>query len=1084
MSSKFFTNQDKDSALFKKFVGIFENNPNIRLFDVLVGYFCSSGYFKIQPYFKNLSSVRILVGINIDNIALKVQNMGTLFKAATPEQITEAWEKLFLNDVGQAIYSEEVEKGIMQFVEDIKNSKVQVRVHPSKNIHAKIYIFCPENFNQHNSGNVITGSSNLTDAGLGTSSNPNYEFNVLLNDYPDVKFASDEFENLWQEGVEISADFVTAAQQKTYLQDITPYELYLKTLIEYFGKEIEFDPNSVSDLPNGFKRLDYQMDAVYQAYQMLEKHNGCFLADVVGLGKTIIATLIIRLFFHQNGYPDYRSKILLIVPPALKDIWRDTLRKFSIADAVTIVTNGSLDKVTDHETYDMVVVDEAHKFRNNTSQAYEQMQLICKTPAKRNGIETHHIAKKVILISATPQNNSANDIYNQMLLFQDGNQSTLGFSLSHFFSDIDKKQKAIRKYTDKEKARKETILLSEKVRETAIEPVMVRRTRTDLIENKRYKKDLKQQGITFPEITKPQAIYYQLPPQLEKLFDSTLEKINSKSGLQYMRYRALEYLVAEKRAMYAHAKLISNQLAAIMKTLLLKRMDSSFVAFKGTLDKFLSSSQVMMKMIENNRIIIAPNIDIGEYILNDNEEELLTKIVDLSLTDPTILICTCDDFEHGFISGIKHDHEILTQLVKDWEKVTEDPKLDTFNDRLDTLLDKNNNPEQKLIIFTESKDTMLHLEKKIKHEKILGVSSINIANKRNDIKINFDANIPLEKQRATIDVLITTDILAEGINLHRANTVINYDTPWNATRLMQRIGRVNRIGTKAEKINIYNFRPTAQVDSQIELEKKAALKLQAFHSALGEDSQIYSDEELVGTFSIFDADIEAERSATLPYSEEIRQLRKDNPELYNKLKNMPPKVRNAVTNKQQQGKTLAFMRTENKGTTTFSLVQDANTIESYPFTKAIKLLKASPDVKGKKLPTNHHQQVNTAIEQFENTLTNKIIEQYQAPQKLSPKETKAINFMKSLQALPSISETERNTLNKTIMTMRNKVYRNLALELEKLSKNTPKIKLIVLLEKALTIISKYSIDTTTEPAIQTVAKDTIKPAIIISQSYV
>ena len=290
------------------------------------------------------------------------------------------------------------------------------------------------------------------------------------------------------------------------------------------------------------------MDAVNQAYQILEKHNGCFLADVVGLGKTIIAILIARQFFYKNGYPDYRSKILLVIPPALIGNWETTLSEFKIEDAFTIITNGSLDNVRNYAQYDMVIIDESHKFRNSTSQAYQTMQIICKTPT------TKDTAKKVLLLSATPLNNRPNDLYNQILLFQDGNQSSLGFSLSGFFNQIDKEHKEIRKLRKPKDIRRDTIKLYEKIREAVIEPLTVRRTRTDLSDNDRYKEDLKNRGITFPNIQKPTPIYYQLSPDLNKLFDETLLKIDNKeqktSGLCYTRYRILNYLIPEKRQQY------------------------------------------------------------------------------------------------------------------------------------------------------------------------------------------------------------------------------------------------------------------------------------------------------------------------------------------------------------------------------------------------------------------------------------------------------------------------------------------------------------------------------------------------------
>lgn len=267
---------------------------------------------------------------------------------------------------------------------------------------------------------------------------------------------------------------------------------------------------------------------VNESWEMLKKHNGFFLSDVVGLGKTMIATLIAKQFLFLGGR-DYNPNILLIVPPALKQNWEDTLMKFEIRGKVKIFTNGSLHKITSPKDYDMVIVDETHKFRNDTAQAYDQLQQICKTKTSANK------AKKVMLISATPLNNRPDDLYNQILLFQDGNNSTLDFPLASFFTKAKKEYKEILQLSNNKKAREQTTKLYEEIRERVITPLMVRKTRTDLINSERYKKDLDEHGVVFPKTTPPKPIYYQLEKDLEYLYDDTIKKIDKikqdKTGL-------------------------------------------------------------------------------------------------------------------------------------------------------------------------------------------------------------------------------------------------------------------------------------------------------------------------------------------------------------------------------------------------------------------------------------------------------------------------------------------------------------------------------------------------------------------------
>ena len=1091
MDTKFFTNQ-QENTLFNKFEGVFTHNKTINHFDVLVGYFRASGYFKLRPLLEDVANIRILVGIDVDEITREMQAAGlALFKGDAQKTIAD-WQVKFVEDVKKAHYDEVTEQGIKQFIDDMQTGKVQLKAHPSRNIHAKIYIFRPDDFNSHKAGSVITGSSNLTDAGLGTTASPNYEFNVLLNDYNDIQFATTEFEKLWQEGVDILPTEAAQALEKTHLADnITPYQLYLKCLIEYFGSEIEFDPESIKDLPGDFKRLSYQLDAVNEGWEMLKKHNGFFLADVVGLGKTIIATLIARQFIYLGGR-GHNPSILLIIPPALKQNWDDTLRTFEIRGKFDIVTNGSLHKVENAEKYDMVIVDEAHKFRNDTAEAYDQLQRICKTPVpddkdKESGKGK---AKKVLLISATPLNNRPNDLYNQILLFQDGNNSSLDFPLAGFFTQVNKEYKAILKLADKNKASQQTAALYARIREKVIVPLMVRRTRTDLLANARYKKDLTDHGVVFPETTPPKKIYYQLEEPLEKLYDSTIQKIDNKNqddtGLLHTRYRALHYLKPEFKKQYQHADFIAERLTAIMKTLLLKRMDSSFYAFKQTLGRFIDSSKAMLKMIDRNEIIIAPNINVNDYVLEDREDELMERLATESLTDPSIIVCCRDDFEEGFVAGVRHDYKMLKKLKSDWDNIAIDPKLEECLARLPEFLNKTNNPEQKIVLFTESTDTMNYLTEQMSQteyaDQTLSVSAKNRNSLRKTITLNFDANTKEEK-RSDYQLLLTTDVLAEGINLHQANTVINYDTPWNATKLMQRIGRVNRIGQTASHIYVYNFYPTAQVNSDIELEKKALIKLQAFHSALGEDLQIYSTDEKVATFGIFDENIEEEINRTIPFLEEIRQFRKDNPESYKHIKELPSKVRNAVENPTHQGGTMVFARTEDKGSSRFYRVKSTGEIDNYSFIQTATLLKCSPDTQAQELHDQHYPQVRSALNNFKHEMERNSVSQNQN-QSVSPAEKKAIRALKALENLPDINAEEQEKIQLAIEQIKHKRFQNLTKNINKLDRNSKGIKRVVILEKALNIIKQYDLNSHNENS-QNKQKSpkNINPSVVISQSY-
>ena len=958
-----------------------------------------------------------------------------------------------------------------------------MRIHPKQNIHAKIYIFREEVYHPHGYGAVITGSSNLTEAGL----EDNFEFNVELRYDDDIKFATETFEKLWEESVEIDLTHIEKIKNESYLNpNFTPYEIYLKFLLEYFGKSIDFDPNSVSDLPKGYKKLSYQIDAVNDGYSKMMRYNGFFLSDVVGLGKTIVAALIAKKFFFSNGFPAHRSRTLVIVPPALKDGWIETLETFKI-DNVKVMTNGSLHKLKSPESYDLIIVDEAHKFRSDTASMYTELQKLCKTKTIRFDGSAHD--KKVILISATPLNNKPEDIANLVYLFQDSKNSTLEEgNLQRFFREQTDKYKKLKKLKDIEVISDGIKAVYEKIRVKIVEPLTVRRTRADLLGNEAYRKDLEEQGISFPIVKAPQKIFYQLDSNLDALYDRTIEALSKK--LKYFRYQAIKYLVSSKKKKYPKADMVSIQLAGIMKTLLVKRIDSSFEAFKQSLRRYRDANRVMLDMFGKGTIYIAPNLHVNELLMADKEDELIKQIDEARYTDPTIEICTPEDFDPQFIKGLQDDGDILEGLVTEWDIITQDPKLEEFVKKLQQeLFDNDINHEGKLVIFSESKETTEYLAKELKQRgfsKILTVTSANRSDMMPIIRENFDANFNGNKKN-DFNIVISTEVLAEGVNLHRANVIVNYDTPWNSTRLMQRIGRVNRIGSTASEVHIYNFFPTTKVNNDIELEKKAKMKLFAFHAALGEDSQIYSTDEQPESFGLFDKTIDEERDEKLCYLMWLRQLKSVNPELIKRISKLPLRARVGRKNKLIPRSTLTFIR--NKRRDAFTFVREDGSVEELTFLEAVKEFHARIDEKSIPLHNLHHEQVVRALEIF-----NQLDNQTKASDKKvntsqGPNEKKAIAYLDGFIHILEISEQEKELIYKAKLAITTGRFQQLQRDINKLQSSTKNvaIKPVLLLERLIGIITQYPLGSiglnSNKSTKMTKSGKEYSPEIIISESF-
>ena len=520
---------------------------------------------------------------------------------------------------------------------------------------------------------------------------------------------------------------------------------------------------------------------------------------------------------------------------------------------VTFITTGSIGNLVDDDedvdyddsdfdeeieqvNYGLILVDESHKFRNSETKMYKKLDKLI------GDISIVAPQPYIGLLSATPQNNAPNDLRNQLYLFERShNASTLDSdarNLEHFFADVSMRYKAVMKGYKKDPASGEDILqtpeerkkelkdISTEIRTNVLDHILVRRTRTDV---KMYEENT----LIFPEVVPPIALEYQLNDELSDLFRDTMESIapdieNGElfptNALGYYRYRAIQYLNKDENKERYRGKgsldtdRIANQLANIMRILLVKRMESSKDAFTISLSNLLQYTNNMIKMWENGIIFICPKFDVNKEFEGQNDwntiaNNIRAKIEKLNneghndkQSNAEYVI---DDFEEEFIKLLRHDRDVLQSLVNRWNATKSDPKKTRFRKELRHILPESD-PTKKLVIFTESADTLESIAEVVEEEigKPLCITAKNLKEKQQDIRENFDANYGKkegETQKDDYQVLISTDVLAEGVNLHRAYTIINYDTPWNSTKLMQRIGRVNRIGSESSCIYIYNF---------------------------------------------------------------------------------------------------------------------------------------------------------------------------------------------------------------------------------------------------------------------------------------
>ena len=944
----FFTNES-DSTLLDRFVAILKD---VKYFDILVGYFRSSGFFRLYKSFENIEKIRILVGLGLDKKTFQIIEAANNSDFESHAKVKEYFGNLLVNEIENSADAKEVEEGILKFVEYIKSGKIEIKAHPSRNIHAKVYISRYRE-DDRDFGNVITGSSNFSEAGLIAQR----EFNVQLKNSADVKYALEKFEALWNEAVDISDYYVDVIKTRTFLDDsITPYQLYLKFLYEYFKADLSINEELFyKNFPANFMQLKYQEQAVINAKRILEEFGGVFLADVVGLGKTYISALL------ANQLP---GRHLVIASPALLDkdnpnSWPNVFHDFKIAAEFESV--GKLEKIIERgtERYDNVFIDEAHKFRNETNISYENLSRICS-------------GKKVILVTATPLNNSPMDILAQIKLFQKGKNSTIpGIkNLDYFFSSLQKRLKKLDRKKDYDEYISVVKENSRQIRERVLKYIMVRRTRKE-IENY-FSSDLKVRGLKFPEVASPKPIFYELDEKLDRIFLNTIKLITDKSSFTYARYMPLLYL---KEELSEFDKTSQRNMGSFMKTLLVKRLESSFFAFKQTLGRFIKSYENFIQAYEKGSVYFSKKYwnKVIEYFLNDDFDSI-QKLIDMEKAEEY----PADAFTQQLKKDLKTDLDTLIKIKSWWDEIDYDPKLEKFVAEIkqSDILAKN-----KLIIFTESKETAKYLYENLSErlsEKILLFHGNSTQTDLTTVIANFDANARSKKDDYRL--LVTTEVLSEGINLHRANVVINYDIPWNPTRMIQRVGRINRVDTPFDKIYTFNFFPTEQSNDVIKLKEAAIAKINYFIEMLGNDAKLLTDGEEIKSFELFNkltskefiTGEDEEDESELKYLNVITEIRDNNQSLFNKIKHLPKKARSsrliedsmplpgeALLTYFRKGKLEKFYLSTNEGS------------GEIDFITAAKLFEATPETPRQKLLPNYH----TLLEKNKNELVNNLTEE-------------------------------------------------------------------------------------------------------------
>lgn len=933
MSQNFITNNAGQKALKSRINTLISISEELKF---LVGFFYFSGWKEVYESLRGNANIRLrlLVGLQVDKLIHdNLVEYGYQEERSSDEtRYTDFMESLRKALNTSNADTEEFYNQVFFFLEMIEQGRLIIRKTKNPN-HAKLYLFRLNEMQaafQNMQGQFITGSSNLTSAGLQGQE----EFNVEIKDYGYAD-ADGYFEALWKEASPITeidekkkilVDYVGS---KTLAAKVTPYEAYtliLKTYIDL--QQTKHIKSSVIELlaKNGFKEFAYQIDAVNQGLSIINEYKGVVIADVVGLGKSVIAALIAK---------NIDKRTMIICPPGLigernadnPTGWYEYVYNFELNCEVE--SRGKLvdiAKSIDKKNVEVVIIDEAHYFRNQDTEDYEALLKICRD-------------RIVILLTATPFNNSPADIFSLLKLFIVPGKSgitidndlealfagygtrfrKLSYILKYCNSKKEKKrEKAIKFYLelfgdhtpDLMKVRHETKRLANQIKQV-ISPVIIRRNRLDLRNDYVYSREVTE----LSEVKNPKELFYTLTAKQSSFYNDVLTKYFGEdgqfTGAIYQPFAYENELKDEEKLNEEGNRALNQQtnLFDFMRRLLVKRFESSFGAFSKSIDRFLNIHLRVKAFIEKtggkyildrklmDNLMEEASIDNIFRILDDYENNLLTKRIP---KNNTVYDTAKFKRKREFFENIDKDIVLFNNMKTHLGKlniIENDPKRDRVSLEIEKIIQENK--DRKIIVFSEYVDTVKHLEKHFRtkfNDRLLICDGSMNQTLHKTLNANFNAQYKGEKENK-YDILITSDKLSEGFNLNRAGVIINYDIPWNPTRVIQRVGRINRIGAKVfDELFICNFFPSEAGADVVQIREIASQKMFLIHNALGEDSKMFdADEEptAAGLFSKVNEnpDNEGEESLATRIRNKYFEIKEQHPEVIKRINELPIRVK-------------------------------------------------------------------------------------------------------------------------------------------------------------------------------------------------
>ena len=990
--------------------------PHAQAARFATGYLFVSGLQPIAEGLRQLEHVNLLIGTTTNRDTIEQLALGYRRRELVEEKLRQQRHVNVDRAMGDTVLAirqsiSEMQPGereartISALAELIASGKLDVRVYTRGVLHAKAYIFDYRNPQPNSRGIGIVGSSNLTEPGLAS----NTELNVQVDDNADIisgeglhRDLCGWFDQLWNEARPFSPELMTELNESWALSVASPYDVYLKMLFELVRGRLEGDEARLL-LPEEIPLAAYQKVAVQQAIRMVNQYGGAFVADVVGVGKSFIGSAVARFFYESE-----RRRPLIVCPRRLKEMWEGYNRRWHLNAEILPMSmlresrsagDGASSGALDDDRFQdcrFVLIDESHHFRYSEPQRYQVLSDYLLGGTDR----------KVLLLTATPYNKSPWDVYNQLKLFHPAEIASIPIeprNLRQYF----------RRVEDGERRLPDLLV-----------HLLVRRTRWQLLRWYGYDQETEQPVDPYsfgPYLEGERRAYLRFPTEYgsydkkffpwreldtieycvddvyrsefgEPLYETIVRLLHRRRpslpsveteedvadaadeqdprALIYARYGLWNYVVDERKNDPTYKKLIraGKNLRGLIRTSLFKRLESSVKAFRESIDRQVRVHRNFLAALDNNIVAAGERaMDILEGEVDETDDALRAFLEQLQEAEAERSF----GYDIGAFrveelrAGVEHDlktFEFIQSLVTE-ERIPakRDEKLQEFLRRLPDLV-----ADGKLLVFTEYQDTAKyvfdHLPESIKRDARLVTGDTEHPERIVQLfapKANDDYQLrPGERE---LKLLVSTDVLSEGLNLQDCSRVLNYDLHWNPVRLIQRFGRVDRIGSEHEVVHAYNFLPEKAAERELALHEKLASRIKEFNAILGMDGQVLDRKERVnpeamyaiyeersgkhlGRFEVGEAEV---FGVSLAEAEEFfRELREREPAEYERIRSLRDGIRTA--RRTGEAKVLVLCRA---GSFIRLYVRD---LKDQPVdidtTDALALLKCEPDEAVAELP--------------------------------------------------------------------------------------------------------------------------------------